>query len=163
MGFADSPWLLTTAALAFAIVNGTNDGSTLLSLGIRVPGLPLLWAVALLVVSVTFTPLLGTAVAETFLNRLVTFDDQIAQATLVAVVSALLVVLLLGRKGVPTSLTVATLGGLVGSGVGQTMDVQWRMVTIVLGVALVTPAIGAIVAVLMNRVAEGVRVRGGAS
>lgn len=163
MDLAQSAWLLTATAAVFATINGVNDGSTLLALGSRVPGVPILLGYIPLVGAVVFAPVvIGTAVTETFISHLVDFDDQLAEGILSAVFSAVLIVLLLSRKGVPTSLTVATLGGLVGSGVGRGLDVQWVTVALVLLVASLTPAVGALVAIFINRAAEGIRVRRGA-
>ncbi len=156
-------WLLLVAALVFAVATGVNDGATLLALGSRVPGLSLLWTVAILAAAVVVTPLvLGTAVAQTFLNRLVDFGDQLPEAMLVAVGVALAVVVVLGMRGIPTSLTVATLGGIVGAGVGQGLEVHWATVLIVVVVALTAPLLGAAVAFGVIALAARVGWRGGA-
>lgn len=139
--------LLLTAALVFAVVSGVNDGGTLLALGTRVPALPLLWALVIAAGSIVASPLvLGMEVARTFLERLVEFGDRVDESILIAVAAALVVALLLGRRGIPTSLTVAILGGLVGSGVGQGLDVRWATTAVVVAVGLVTPVVGALVA-----------------
>lgn len=163
MNVSAEPWNLavTAAALVFAFISGTNDGATLLALGVRASRVPLLGAVILLVTAVVAAPLIvGTEVAATFLGRLVTFDDRLISSTLIAVASSLGAVALLASRGLPTSLTVAILGGLVGSGVGRGLEVQWGTVGIVVGVALITPVIGFVIAFLLSRAAMRVGVRG---
>lgn len=153
--------VLTLGALLFALVSGTNDGSTLLSLGARASRMPLLGATLILSVAVVVAPLmLGTSVAATFLDRLVSFGDQLQPAILVAVIASLATIALLGWRGLPTSLTVALLGGLVGVGVGQGLEVHWRTVGVVVLIALATPAVGLIMAFLINRLALSMDVRG---
>ncbi|MPZ54531.1 MAG: inorganic phosphate transporter [Acidimicrobiia bacterium] len=153
--------VFTVVALLFALVSGTNDGATLLALGARASRMPLLGATLILTVAVVVAPLvLGTSVASTFLDRLVSFGSQLRPALLVAVTASLATIALLGWRGLPTSLTVALLGGLVGVGVGQGLEVHWRTVGVVILIALATPAIGLIMAFLINRIALSLDVRG---
>lgn len=153
--------ILTVGALLFALVSGTNDGSTLLALGVRASQMPLLLATLILTFAVVVAPLLlGTKVAATFLGRLVNFGGQLRPSILVAVAASIVTIVILGWRGLPTSLTVALLGGLVGSGVGQGLEVHWATVGIVVLVALVTPVIGLGVSFLVSRLALVLDVRG---
>jgi len=89
-------WTLLAAALAFAVAAGLNDGSTLLSVGSRVPKLHMIWAMAIAAAALIVTPLLlGTQVATTFLSGLVEFGTAAEGAMLSAVLTALAVVTLL--------------------------------------------------------------------
>jgi PiT family inorganic phosphate transporter len=154
-------WIITLAAMLFALVSGTNDGATLLALGVRASRMPLLWATFILTSAVVAAPLfLGTRVAATFIDRLVRFDDQLAVSMLIAVIGALATVAFLGWRGLPTSLTVATLGALVGAGAGRGLEVHWGTVALVVLVALVTPVIGFVIAFLISRLAMQIDVRG---
>jgi len=154
---------LLAAALVFAVAAGLNDGSTLLSVGSRVPRLQLIWAVVIAAAALVATPLLlGTSVAATFLSGLVALDAAPEGAMLFAVLTALAVVALLGSRGIPTSLTVATIGGLVGTGLGRGLEVHWGRVSAVIGVALIAPIAGALAAYAVVSLAGRVGARRGA-
>lgn len=151
--------LLLTAALGFAVVNGLNDGGALVGAGLKVPGLPPLVAAGMLAVALVGTPLLlGTQVATTLVNRLVSFSDSGgavsgSTALLIAVVTAVLVVATLSRRGLPTSLTLALVGGIVGAGVGAGLPVSYATLGLVLGAGVAAPVVGAVGGFTMSRVA----------
>lgn len=143
-------WVLLAAA--FAVVTGLNDGGSLLSTGLKVPSVKALNAVLLLAVSMVVVPLVTTAVAEGFALKLVAFrgpDATLAVAT--AVVSSTVLVLALTRRGLPTSLTLALVGGLTGSGVGFGLEVSWPAVTKVLLVGACAPLVGCVLAYWFSR------------
>jgi inorganic phosphate transporter, PiT family len=144
--------LLAALAFAFAVVNGVNDGSTLVATGLRVSALRPLGAIALLVVALAAVPpLLGTAVATTLANRLVDFRGPAAEAALAsAVASATLVSWGLARAGLPTSLTLSLMGGIAGAGVGAGLPVAWGTVALVLAVAAVAPFAGGVLAFVLS-------------
>lgn len=138
--------LLVAAAIAFALVSGANDGGTLIAVGLKISSLKPLTAIGLLSVAVVAGPILvGTRVATTLANRLISFEgDAGDSALLVAVTVALLVVAVLSYGGLPTSLTLALMGGLVGSGVGFRFPVAWGMVGFVLAMGAAAPFVGAV-------------------
>ncbi|PSO53951.1 MAG: hypothetical protein BRC31_02415 [Actinobacteria bacterium QS_5_72_10] len=69
---ADADPLLVAVAVAFAVVNGANDGGTLLALSLRAAGLSVWVALVALAAMVAVAPaLVGTQVATTLAVRLV--------------------------------------------------------------------------------------------
>ncbi len=157
--------LLLTVAAAFAVLNGVNDGGTLLTLSLKVGGVRLLTALGVLAAFVALAPaLLGTAVASTLAGRLVAFDGPQGQrAVLLAVVAAVLVSSVLARRGLPTSLTLALVGGLTGAGLGAGLAVSWPVVGGVLATAAVAPMLGGALAFGLSRLALRVRAPAGSA
>lgn len=148
-------------ATAFAVVTGINDGGTLLSTGLKFPSPRAFTAVVLLCCSLAFVPMLvGTAVATTFVHRLVAFDDTRGSVAMaIAMTTAVLVVTLLSRRGLPTSLTLAVIGGVAGVGLGLGLAVDWRLVVTVLVVGIAAPFVGGAVAHGILRLASWTGVR----
>ena len=146
---------LVLLAAGFAFVNGMNDGGSLTSMGIKLPGIRPMAAVAMLTGSVILAPIvLGTAVATTLASRLVQFEAETAgYALAVAVIVAIGIVLLLSRWGLPTSLTLAVVGAITGAGFGSGAAVSWRWVAWVLVLAAVAPLVGAVLALGLTRLA----------
>ena len=143
---------LIALAIAFAVVTGANDGGALVATGLRVPALSVPVSVTILVAAVVAGPLvLGTAVAETLTGRLV--PDGPDSATLLAIgfVVAVVVVWTLARAGLPTSLTLAVIGGISGAGLGMGSAVEWSAVGRVLAIGLAAPFVGAVLAMLATR------------
>ncbi len=145
--------LLVAAAMTFAGVSGANDGATLIAMGLKISFVKPLMAVGLLSVAVMVGPvLIGTRVATTLANRLTAFEgDAGRSALLVAVIVALLVVALLSYRGLPTSLTLALMGGIAGSGVGFRLPVAWDMLAFVLAMGAAAPFVGAIGGFVFSR------------
>jgi len=145
--------LLVAAAMTFAVVSGANDGATLIAMGLKISFVKPLMAVGLLSVAVMVGPvLIGTRVATTLANRLTAFEgDAGRSALLVAVIVALLVVALLSYRGLPTSLTLALMGGIAGSGVGFRLPVAWDMLAFVLAMGAAAPFVGAIGGFVFSR------------
>lgn len=110
--------LSIVAAAAFAVVSGANDGGTLVAMGLKVTSIKPLVAIGLLTLAVVTGPFLfGTQVATTLADRLVSFEGAVGDsALLVAVIAALSIVTVLSRRGLPTSLTLALMGGSRGPG-----------------------------------------------
>lgn len=133
------------AALAFGLVSGANDGGTLISVSAHGRGFSPLAAVGTLSLFVAAAPfIVGTSVAETLANRLVLFEARGGrEAFLTAVVVALAVVLVLVHFGLPTSLTLALVGGIVGVGLGSGLPVAWGQLALVLLVGLAAPIVSA--------------------
>ncbi len=132
---------LVAAALATSLVSGSNDGATLVSLNTRTTSIWPGSAVVVLSALVGLGPFLfGTAVATTVARGLVAFENTGGTlAFLVAVVSALAVVFFLSHHGLPTSVTLALTGTIVGSGVGFALPVHWTVVGAVLLAGVVAP------------------------
>lgn len=147
---SDTGWIFLAAA--FAIVTGVNDGGSLLSTGLKVPSIRPFKAVLILVASTAVVPLLTTAVAAKFAHGMVAFHGERAKpAAAVGVVCAILVVVALTWRGLPTSLTLALVGGLAGSGMGFGLDVAWSSIVRVLGVGACAPVVGGVLAYLISR------------
>lgn len=149
--------LYGVVALAFAFVTGTNDGATMIAINLANPAIRPPLAIALLVLAVVAVPLLGgTVVAETFAYGLVSFaGERDAGFFMAAAAGALAIVLLLSRLGLPTSLTLALIGAIVGVGLGLGLSVSWTTVGLVLLAALVallvSAAAGLLAAKLLGR------------
>jgi PiT family inorganic phosphate transporter len=133
--------LLLASATAFALVSGANDGATLIAIGTRTRVIRPVVGIAIMVALVALGPLLvGTGVATTLVRQLVSFGSSGGKvALLAAVVTALLVVFDLTRRGTPTSLTLALTGGIVGAGLGGGLPVQWSVVGKVLAIGIAAP------------------------
>ncbi|MEU9836529.1 inorganic phosphate transporter [Streptosporangium sp. NPDC048047] len=135
-------------ASIFAVFTGFNDAGTQVGLGSRVRGLPPLAALALLAAAVAASPLIvGTAVAATLDGGLVTYPGGDGRTgLLVGLVTAVAVTAGLGWRGLPTSLTLALVGGIAGAGTGGGGDVSWTVVASVLAAAAAAPLAGALIA-----------------
>ncbi|HEY6738820.1 MAG TPA: inorganic phosphate transporter [Actinopolymorphaceae bacterium] len=139
-------------AVLFVFVCGANDGATLLGLGLRFPQTSGIFTLVALLVCLVAVPLLfGVAVADTFTERLADFaTTQGAAAFLVGVAVSLAVVAVLAWQGLPTSLTLALIGGIAGAGLGAGLEVTWSEVGRVLAIGAVTPVIGGGLAYLLG-------------
>ncbi|QKW34301.1 inorganic phosphate transporter [Actinomadura sp. NAK00032] len=138
-------WAMAFAALALAFVwvTGVNDGAALLGLSGRYPRSsgPLLMALVLL--PLVLVPQLTVAVARTFTEGLTDLGDRRgALAFLLGVTVALAVVTALTRRGLPTSLTLAIVGGIGGAGLGMGLDVAWGGLGLVLLIGAAAPLVG---------------------
>jgi len=139
-------------AAAFAVVTGVNDGGSLLSTGLKVPSVRPLYAVLILTACTTLVPLLSAQVAASLAHRLVSFEGPDARtAVVVALISAVTLVLGLTWLGQPTSLTLALVGGLTGAGVGFGLEVSWPFVVKVLVVGACAPVVGVLLGLLISR------------
>lgn len=144
--------VLLIAAGLFAVVAGTNDGSAVLSAGLRVPGLQPLISLAILLAALVLglSLLFGTNVATTLAHRLVPFSGPSAdRALLAATLSAIVVVFGLARAGLPTSLTLALVGAITGAGLGAGLSVSGGELTRILLFGLVAPLVCAVLAFLV--------------
>jgi PiT family inorganic phosphate transporter len=132
-------------SLVFAAVSGANDGATLAGLATRTGALTPLAAVLLLAGLIALGPwAVGTSVARTVAQRLVGFEGSAGRlALLAAVLASLVVVFTLSRFGLPTSLTLALMGGIVGAGLGDGLRIAWAAVAQVLVIGLVAPVAAA--------------------
>jgi inorganic phosphate transporter, PiT family len=143
---------LIGAAGVLAIVYGSNAGSTIVSIGLTIGSVRVWIALVGLAIGVAVAPaLVGTAVATTVADELVTLDGPAGQlALLCAVVSALVITAALSRLGLPTSLTLALLGGITGVGIGAGLPVSWGRILTVLGGMAVAPVLGGVIAYLLR-------------
>ncbi|WP_237101010.1 inorganic phosphate transporter [Nonomuraea sp. MG754425] len=130
----------------FALFTGFNDAGAVIGLGLRVRGLRPITALLLLGLAVVAAPLaVGTAVAATLSTRLVSFEGD--QAPLLAgIAAAVLVTVVLATCRLPTSLTLALIGGVSGAGLGAGAAVDWSLVAAVLAAAAVAPFAGMLAA-----------------
>ena len=152
---------LFVAAAGFAVVCGLNDGASLVAIGLRGPFVRALRAVCVVAALVVIAPLVvGTAVARTLTEHLVDFSgDQHARPVLVALLATALVVGTLARRGLPTSITLALVGSIVGSGVGHGLPTDWGTTARVLTIAIVAPFIGALAGFSIGRLSDAIRPR----
>lgn len=136
----------------FALITGVNDGGAMLGTGLKMPSVRPMYGLLMLVIAVVVVPAISYRVAVTFTTRLTSLrgeDGRLAMA--VAVVVALLVVTVLNQRGQPTSLTLAIVGAITGSGLGWGLPVSVDGVVFVLAVGLLAPFAGATVAAVARR------------
>lgn len=146
--------VLVVLAAVFAVANGANDGAAMVASTLKLPGRPAAWTLAALVVALVAAPLLvGTAVADTLTSGLVAGDAGEDVLVGSGVVAAVAVVGVLSRLGLPTSLTLATVGGIVGTGVGLGEEVVVGGVVRVVAIGAAAPVVGAVLAPVVARVA----------
>jgi inorganic phosphate transporter, PiT family len=143
---------LLLGAAVFAVASGVNDGGALVALGLKVPGVRPGSAIIVLALAIVVSPLVfGTAVATTVAHKLVPFHGPDGRmAVLLAIVGCLAVVAVLARLHLPTSLTLATIGALVGAGLGFGFTVSWPTIGVVIAVGLVAPIVGAFLATVVS-------------
>lgn len=152
--------MLLVLAAGFALVNGFNDGAAIVASGLKQRGRAVAWTVLALVVALVVVPLvLGTAVADTLTSGLVEGDAAGRPALVgLGVVAATVVAVGLSRAGLPTSLTLAVVGGIVGVAVGQGRSVRVGEVWRVVGIGVAAPLVGVAVAWLAQAAARVGRV-----
>lgn len=155
--------LLIVAALLFALVCGANDGAALLALNLNDRFVRPIGALLVMSALVAVGPLLlGTTVATTFVRRLVAFEgDTGRSALLAAVLVSVIVIFVLQRQGLPTSLTLALTGGIVGVGLGSGLPIGWGSVALTLTAGAVAPFASGAIAFLGQRLLPLVPRRGG--
>ncbi|WP_214104876.1 inorganic phosphate transporter [Acrocarpospora catenulata] len=143
---------LAVLAGIFALVSGVNDGGALLGTGLKVPGVRPVAGLLALMATVAVVPLVSSQVAVTFTTRLASLPGPAGQmAMAVAVVSALTVVWTLSRRGLPTSLTLAVVGGITGAATGWGLPVSPGGVLLVLAAGVAAPFVGGAMAVVASR------------
>lgn len=155
--------VLFLAAAAFTMLNGANDGGTLVAVGLTVRGISPIVAVVGLALAVAIVPvLIGTRVATTLTSRLVSLDGDAGRlALLTAVVSAVAVTAGLSWRGLPTSLTLALVGGIAGVGWGYALPLSWPFIGLVLLLAAVAPLAGLAAAFGLSRISTRLSAPGG--
>jgi PiT family inorganic phosphate transporter len=143
-------------ALAFVFVTGANDGGVLIAMGIRHAVLPVAWFILILVLTLVAAPLLfGLSVARTLALGLLPQHSQLATAGFfIGIAVALVLVGALSRIGLPTSLTLAIIGGVTGAGLGLGLSVSWSVVVRVLAVGALAPVVGGLIGLALARLAR---------
>lgn len=144
---------LVTVAFLLCLVAGSNDGSTLLALNLSNKAISPLWSVAILAIMVAVGPfLLGTAVATTVAHGLVSFEHGSGiRDVLIAVSVALGITVALGRLGLPTSITLALVGSIVGVGIATGRSVSWPTVGTALVVGIGAPILSGMISWFVAR------------
>ncbi|WP_246268150.1 inorganic phosphate transporter [Nonomuraea typhae] len=154
--------ILGLVAGLFAIVSGLNDGGALLATGLKLPTVRPAVGILTLVAMLALIPLLTHQVALTFVTRLATFNAPGGRnATTVAVICSLAVVLALSARGLPTSLTLAVVGGLTGAGLGWGLPVSAGSVLLVLLFGILAPVAGGVAAWLVTPLLQRLAQTGG--
>lgn len=138
--------------VAFVFVCGANDGGAMLALAVRHREVPPYVVLALLLAAVAAGPaLFGLTVARTFTDRLLDpADPRGPLVVLSGVAAALLLVGVLTWRGVPTSITLAVLGGLAGAATGAGAPAAWSTLAGVLVIAAAAPLVGAVLGLLFG-------------
>lgn len=152
---------LIAAVGLFAVFTGANDGGALIAATLKMVAVkPLLAALGLTLAVVVAPLVLGSNVATTLARRLVSFGGANARvALLLVVVSAIVLVAVLSAKGIPTSLTVALIGGMLGVGLGGDLPISWGPVIVVVGLALCAPLAGMIGVTVIRRLWDALPLR----
>lgn len=146
--------LLTLVGLGFAVLNGTNDGGALVAASLKAPGIRPAVGIAMFGVALGIVPfVLGLRVASTLAGGLVPADAEGQRVLmLLAVAASLAVVGVLNLRGLPTSLTLALVGGLVGAGVGRGATVAWGLVLLTAAAGVATPMLGGMLGAVLRNV-----------
>ena len=148
--------MLAVIAAAFIFVCGANDGGALLAMAIRhreVAGTAMLGVLSLAILC--GPSLFGLNVAHAFTGRLVASGQRGGQsAVLLGVTAAVVLVLTLTWRGVPTSVTLAIIGGLAGAGLGLGLAPSWTTLAAMLGVGMMAPVIGGLLGYLLGVLAR---------
>ncbi|MEU8702241.1 inorganic phosphate transporter [Streptomyces sp. NPDC048680] len=144
---------LFATAVAFVLICGANDGASLLAMAVRHSTGSAVPVLLVLTAAVAAGPaLFGVRVARTFTDGLIPEDAaHPALIFLCGATAALLLVLLLTWWGIPTSITLAVLGGLAGAGSGLGERPQWARLGLVLGIAAAAPLVGAAAGFALGR------------
>ncbi len=133
--------MLLVVAIGFALLNGANNGSSIVAIATSSTSLLPLTAIALLATSLVIGPLLfGTLVAVTLSTKLLDASGRSAEiAFLIGIVAAVAVIGLLAWRSLPSSLTLATIGGLAGSAIAARLPMNLGVVLLAIGLAVIVP------------------------
>ncbi len=148
---------LLVTALVFGVINGANDGATMVALNLSSKALRPLTALAVLAAAIVIGPfLVGTAVATTLAVGLTRFDAaEGADALLYAVVVTIGVIYAASRLGLPSSVTFALTGSIIGIGIGRGLPVEagaaMRVIAVGVAAPLVAGGLGTAIAAALSR------------
>jgi PiT family inorganic phosphate transporter len=143
--------VLLLVAVMFALVKGLNDGAALIAVTSSGTSLMPFAAVFALGAALVAGPLLvGTRVATTVAAGLVPAHSASGRLSFLIGISAAMVVAgLLATRGLPTSLTMAIVGGLAGAGAGSGLPVAWLTVAVVVIIGLSAPLLAGVIGSLV--------------
>lgn len=145
---------LGVLAVAFAFASGANDGGVLLAMGTRYSGLTLPRQIVFLAAMLVVMPVVGGVnVAHTLAEGL--FDPS--HGTWLFVIGAawpLVVTFAFNRVGIPTSLSLALVGGLTGVALGSGQGIRSALVIRVLLVAAAAPLVAGVLGFVVDRIAR---------
>jgi PiT family inorganic phosphate transporter len=156
-GVQNTGALLIIAAFAFALITGANDGASLIALNLGSRAMRPLTALLILTGAVAFGPLiLGTAVASTLAIGLTRFSASGgSDALLLALIVTVAVMAAWSRLGLPSSVTQALTGAIIGIGIGRGLPVDGAAVIRVLVILALAPIaaglLGMVAALLLER------------
>lgn len=151
------PYILVILTISMAYVSGANDGGAILALPARNAQKSVARHVAALSTSILLGPLVLTSVAETLVNGLFKYEGMKGHVIfMLGTVAGLVLVSVMNRLGMPTSLTLALVGGLTGAGFGGGASVDPWMVVRVLLIGLAAPIVGFFLAIIGFKVVDGV-------
>ena len=132
---------LLAAAILFAFITGANDGASLISLNLNLRVFKPITASLILVAAIIFIPaLLGTAVATTFALGLTKFSQTGGSSALFcAVLVTVGLILFFTRLHIPTSVTQALTGAIIGIGLGRGLAVDGTAALRVVTILIIAP------------------------
>ena len=151
--------LLIIAAFAFALITGANDGASLIALNLESRAMRPLTALLILTAAVAIGPMiLGTAVASTLAVGLTRFSATGgSDALLLALIVTVGVMAIWARLGLPSSVTQALTGSIIGIGVGRGLPVDISTVARVLIILAIAPIIAGLLGMAAALILERTR------
>ncbi len=155
MAPVDSIYIVIFVLIAlFSVLAGFNDGGNLMATFLRGGVIAPALIFPVLVGSVALGPVLfGTAVSRTITVAIINFHQANPDVLAVAVGSAVLSVFVTWRMRMPTSMTMALGGGMVGAAIasGDTRFIHWAgLLTVLVGMGL-SVVLGFVAAFLLTR------------
>jgi len=143
---------LLSAAFLFAFITGANDGASLISLNLNLRVFKPMIASLILVAAIIFIPaLLGTAVATTFALGLTKFSQTGGSSALFcAVLVTVGLILLFARLHIPTSVTQALTGAIIGIGLGRGLTVDGTTALRVIAILIIAPVVAFAFSILLG-------------
>ena len=155
--------LLILAAITFAGITGANDGASLIALNLSSKSFPPLVGLVALTVAIVLGPfILGTAVATTLAVGLTKFSASSGgeSALLAALGVTVAVMLFFTRLHLPSSVTQALTGSIIGIGLGLGLPVDGNTVARVILILIAAPLAAGLVGTLTAALFERLRTSG---
>jgi len=149
--------LLILAAIGFAGITGANDGASLIALNLGAKSFPPLAGLAALTAAIIVGPfVLGTAVATTLAVGLTKFSAGGGSSALLAALAVTVVVMLFfARLHLPSSVTGALTGSIIGIGLGLGLPVDGgaaaRVIIILIAAPVIAGFVGTLTAALVEK------------